>query len=144
MPASRRTDPPSAAHAHGARRRRAALLTSVVAAALAALALAAAPPAPAAAAKTCALSGADQQPAGGKPTYNLALTAKKTACATARKVMRAFHACRATTAVTCSRKVLSSWTCTGRKTADTTTIFYATLSCRSGAKRVTSSYQQNT
>jgi hypothetical protein len=96
-----------------------------------------------AAAKTCALSGSDQQPAGGKPTYNLSLKAKGTPCPSAVKVMRSFHSCRAKTALTCSKKV-SGYTCTGRKTSSTALIFYASFTCKSGAKVITSSYQQNT
>ena len=118
---------------------------SVVLTVLAVLALTAgAQSAHSAAAKTCALSGADQQPAGGKPTYNLSLKAKGATCPAAVKVMRSFHSCRAKTALTCSKKV-SGYTCTGRKSSSTAQIFYASFTCKSGAKKViTSSYQQNT
>jgi hypothetical protein len=117
---------------------------SAAIAALAALALTAgAQSAQSAAAKTCALSGSDQQPAAGKPTYNLALKAKGTPCPSAIKVMRAFHACRAKTAVNCSKKV-SGYKCTAKKSSSTALIFYANFTCKSGAKVITSSYQQNT
>jgi hypothetical protein len=119
-------------------------LTSVVTAALAVLALTVgAQSAHSAAAKTCALAGADAQPASGKPTYNLSLKAKGATCPAALKVMRGFHACRAKTAVTCTKKV-SGYTCTGRKTSSIPLTFYASFSCKSGAKLITSTYQQNT
>lgn len=118
-------------------------LRPVVIAALAMLAMAVgAQSAQSAATKTCAISGSDAQPASGKPTYNLSLKVKGATCPAATKVMRSFHGCRAKTAVTCSKKV-SGYTCTGRKTSSTATIFYASFTCKSGAKVITSSYQQN-
>jgi hypothetical protein len=119
-------------------------LMSAVTAALAVLALTAgAQSAQSASAKTCALPGSDAQPASGKPTYNLSLKAKGATCPAAVKVMRGFHACRSKTAFTCTKKV-SGYTCTGKKTSSIPSTFYASFSCKSGAKVITSSYQQNT
>lgn len=94
--------------------------------------------------KTCSLSQRDQDPPGDKPTYNLALKAKGASCTTAKKVMTAFHRCRSATGFTCTKRLLSAWTCTGRKSSGTPVLFYANFTCRSGARRITSQYQQNT
>jgi hypothetical protein len=104
----------------------------------------AAPAAHAAAYRTCALSERDQDPPGDVPTYNLALKRKGTSCATARKVMFAFHRCRAPSGYRCTRRLLASWTCTATKDSSTAQIFYASFTCRSGSRRVRSTYQQNT
>lgn len=120
-------------------------LTSVVVATLAVLALTVgAQSAQSAATKTCAITGSDAQPASGKPTYNLSLKAKGATCPAATKLMRSFHGCRAKTALTCGKKKVSGYTCTGKKTSSLPTMFYAKFTCKSGAKVVTSSYQQNT
>lgn len=94
--------------------------------------------------KKCSLSERDQDPPGEKPTYNLSLKRIGTSCATAKKVMYAFHKCRSQTAVGCSRKVLTHWTCRARKDSSTAEIFYATFTCTYGSRRVKSGYQQNT
>jgi hypothetical protein len=39
---------------------------------------------------------------------------------------------------------LSIWTCKGKKQSSTPVLFYATFTCTAGARRVKSSYQQNT
>jgi hypothetical protein len=101
-------------------------------------------PAHSAALRSCVLLPAEQDPPGAKPTYNLGLKQLRTPCPTAKKVMKAFHACRSAKGYTCKRKVLTRWTCTGRKSSSTALIFYATYSCKSGLRRVTGSYQQNT
>jgi hypothetical protein len=117
-------------------------------AALAAAALAmtiGAAPAQAASYRTCTLSQREQQPGGTtpKPTYNLSLEQQGTACSTARKVMKAFHGCRSLTSYRCTKKVLTHWSCTGRKTSSATGIFTATYTCTWGKRRVRGTYQQN-
>lgn len=126
--------------------RRTSLLTAcVMLAALAALALTVgAPNAAAASYRTCSLSERDQDPRGDIPTYNLSLKQQRTSCATAKRVMRAFHRCRSKKRPTCTKKLVSHWRCTGRKSSSTATIFYASFTCKWGARRVKSSYQQNT
>jgi hypothetical protein len=96
--------------------------------------------------KKCTLSPSEQYPKGTKPkpTYNLTLKAQSTACATAKKVMKAFHKCRSAADYQCTRKVLAHWTCTGRKDSSTAEIFYANFTCTWGKRGVKSSYQQNT
>jgi hypothetical protein len=103
-----------------------------------------APEAHAASYKSCSLSESDRDPAGAKPTYNLALKRKGVSCGTARKVMKAFHKCRARTSFTCTKTVLSHWRCTGRKDSSIPTLFYGSFTCTYGGRGVKSSYQQNT
>jgi hypothetical protein len=94
--------------------------------------------------KPCSLSEREQDPPGTRPTYNLSLKQQHTTCATAKKVMKAFHACRPSTSYRCTKKVLARWTCSGRKDSSTALIFYGSFTCTWGKRRVQSSYQQNT
>lgn len=127
------------------RRRR--LLARMISACIAsALALAAGTaPAQAATYSRCSLTQTEQQPTGAKPkpTYNLRLERQVTTCTNAKRVMKAFHGCRALMSTRCTRKVLERWTCTGRKTSSASGIFYATYSCTWGGRRVRGTYQQN-
>jgi hypothetical protein len=125
-------------------RHRALLLAALLLAASAAFLLSGAVPAQSAATRTCPLTSSEQDPPGDVPTYNLTLKAKGSSCTTAKKVMKAFHKCRSANGVVCSKKVLTHWTCSGRKTSGTPVLFYANFTCKWGARRVTSSYQQNT
>jgi hypothetical protein len=104
-----------------------------------------APAAQAAAYRTCILTSKDQYPAGGKPTYNTALRARGATCTSAKQVMRAFHACRAKTSTQCSRKLLRTWRCSARTDSrnPVTKDFNAQFTCRSGARAVKGSYQQD-
>ena len=120
-----------------------AVLVAVVAFAALALALGA-PAASAASYRSCSLSERDQDPPGSRPTYNLTLKRIGTSCTTAKRVMRTFHSCRSRTAVNCSKRLLSRWRCSARKTSSTDTIFYARFTCKAGTRRVQSTYQQNT
>ncbi len=116
-----------------------------IAVSLAALtAIVAAPSAQAASFHTCRLTGTDARPVNDLPTYNMSLKQTGTRCATALRVMKAFHACRTKTRAGCSRKVLTNWACTGRRTSSIQTLFYGSFTCKWGSRRVTSSYQQNT
>ncbi len=121
------------------------LSPAVLVTALAALALSAsASQAPAATYKPCRLSESEQQPKGGKPTYNLAVKQQRTTCRTAKKVAKAFHACRATSSYRCTKRLLAHWTCSGRKNSSTPVLFYASFTCKWGPRRVSSTFQQNT
>lgn len=96
--------------------------------------------------RKCRLSQSEQYPKGTKPkpTYNLTLKARSTSCATAKKVMKAFHKCRSAADYQCKKKVLAHWTCTGRKDSSIAEVFYANFTCTWGKRAVKSSYQQNT
>lgn len=94
--------------------------------------------------RSCTLSDSEAQPAGGEPTYNLTVKRSKVTCQTAKKVVNAFHRCRSTSSASCKKTLLSHWRCTGRKESSMATLFYGTLSCTYGTRRVRSSYQQNT
>lgn len=121
------------------------LLTVVaILVALVAMTLVSASSASAATYKKCSLSERDRDPPGEKPTYNLTLKRQGTTCSTAKKVVKAFHGCRSKTSFTCTKRLLSRWTCTGRKTSSIPTQFNATITCKSGSKRVRGTYQQFT
>lgn len=126
--------------------RRTSVFTAIaMLAALAALAMAVGPQdASAAAYKKCRLSDRDRDPPGEKPTYNLTLKQQKTRCATAKKVMRAFHRCRSKSSYKCTKRVLRRWRCTARKSSSIPTQFNATFTCKWGKRRVQSSFQQYT
>lgn len=100
--------------------------------------------APAASYKKCSLSERDRDPPGEKPTYNLTLKQQRTKCATAKRVMRAFHSCRSKTSYRCTKRILRRWRCSARKTSSIPTQFNATFTCKWGKRRVQSSYQQYT
>jgi hypothetical protein len=104
----------------------------------------AAPTARSASGTTCRLSESERYPHVTKPTYNLSLKVRGTSCATGKKVMKAFHACRSVTGVRCTKKVLRSWSCTGKKTASIPSQFDGSFTCTYGSRRVDSAYQQNT
>ncbi|MEY2442128.1 MAG: hypothetical protein QOJ46_1554 [bacterium] len=103
-----------------------------------------APTAQSASSRSCALSEHERYPHVAKPTYNLSLKARGTSCATAKKVMNAFHKCRSRTGYRCTKKVLRSWSCKGKKTSSIPTEFDGSFTCTYGSRRVDSTYQQNT
>jgi hypothetical protein len=121
------------------------VLMTLIAASAALTVLLAAAPAQAASYKTCGLSQREQQPGGTKPkpTYNLSLKQRGTTCSTAKRVMRAFHACRAIASERCAKKVLAHWSCSGRRSSSASGIFYATYTCTWGKRSVKGTYQQN-
>ena len=94
--------------------------------------------------KTCSLSERDQDPPGDIPTYNLSVKTLGASCTAAKKVAKAFHKCRPAAGYLCTKKVLSIWRCKGKKQSSTPVLFYASFTCSAGARRVKSSYQQNT
>ncbi len=90
----------------------------------------------------CGLSPSERLPANDKPTYVLSLTRAGTSCGTAKRVARAFHACRSTTGTRCARRLAGSWRCSARRSVSAARLFDAELICRSGRRRVRSSYHQ--
>jgi hypothetical protein len=118
------------------------ILTSAATAVMLALGTA---PAQSAAYRSCSLTQREQQPTGTKPkpTYNLSLKQRGTTCSTAKRVMKGFHACRGIASERCAKKVLSHWSCTGRKSSSASGIFYASYTCTWGKRRVLGTYQQN-
>lgn len=91
----------------------------------------------------CSLSLQDRSPPGGTPAYNLSVKKRKTSCLVAKRVMRSFHRCRMESGISCGRKVLKTWRCSGRKDAGAPT-FRGTFTCSSGSRRVIGSYEQDT
>jgi len=92
----------------------------------------------------CPLSESERYPHVTKPTYNLSLKVRGTSCATGKRVMKAFHACRSARGYRCTKKVLRSWSCTGKRTTSIPTEFDGSVTCTNGSRRVDSTYQQNT
>ena len=95
-------------------------MPKLVAAALAALAAAllvalAAQPSVAAATKSCHLTSYQQDHLG--TTYVLNVKVKQVGCAKAKKVVKAYHACRHEhgKAGKCSRKVSGGWKCSDKR-----------------------------
>lgn len=80
-------------------------------------------------------------------TYVTKLTTKGTSCATGRTISKAFHSCRKKKGVAgyCKSKV-KGYTCTEKRPAalKIATQFTGVVTCRSGSKRVTQEYQQDT
>jgi hypothetical protein len=115
------------------------------------MACVAAPAAPAAArpaaARPCPLPLAEQQLPGGTAAYAVTVSARGTSCAVARRVTQAFHRCRGDGHSRCARRLLGSWRCSGVKRSGAALglpiVFSGTASCRSGARRVQSGYQEN-
>ena len=91
----------------------------------------------------CSLSASERYPKVTKPTYNLTVKVSGTSCATGKRVIKAYHACRSVAGVRCTRKVLKSWSCTGKKTSTIPTQFEASVTCKYGSRRVDSTFQQN-
>jgi hypothetical protein len=124
--------------------RRSALALLAVLATLGALGVTAgAQSAKPAAQRSCSLSPRDQRPPGGTPAYDLTVSVRNASCATGVNVMKAFHRCRTETGSRCARKLLRTWSCSGRRTSAPPT-FLGTFTCRSGGGRVNSSYRQDT
>lgn len=113
---------------------------SLLASALAVLALAALPTA--ALAKTCGIKPNEAGTFG--VTYVLKITASGTSCASAKKLVRAFHACRKAHGIKgrCTTRVLG-YRCTEQRTT-TSVQFSGKVSCKNGSRRVVHYYSQNT
>jgi hypothetical protein len=80
-------------------------------------------------------------------TYVTKLTTKNATCATARRVVKAFHSCRKKKGVAgyCKSKV-KGYTCTERRPAAEriATQYTGYVTCKSATRRVIQEYQQNT
>lgn len=121
------------------------LAVLILIAALTAIAVAlGAPTARSASSTRCSLSEKERYPHVTKPTYNLSLKVRGTSCATAKRVAKGFHACRSVSGVRCTKKVLRSWSCAGKKTSSIPTMFDGSFTCTYGSRRVDSTFQQNT
>ncbi|MFL5847244.1 MAG: hypothetical protein ACJ762_21415 [Solirubrobacteraceae bacterium] len=106
---------------------------------LAVLALAALPAA--AQARNCPIAPSESGSFG--VTYVLKITATGTTCGKAKKLVRAFHACRKAHGIQgrCTKKVLG-YSCSEQRTT-TTTQMSGKVSCKYGSRRVVHYYSQN-
>ena len=97
-----------------------------------------------ASAKSCNLSPNEQRSLGA--TYVLNLKAKKVTCGKAKKVVKAFNACRKANGGVdgrCTKKV-KRFRCTESRFNETSFQYDSNVTCKRGRKRVTFTYQQNT
>jgi len=53
------------------------------------------------------------------------------------------YSCRAKSKATCSRKVRTNWTCSGKKTSSASALFYGSVACKWGSRSIVHTYQQN-
>ena len=100
--------------------------------------------APAASAKSCRLSPSEQRGLGA--TYVFKLRATGVTCGKAKKVVKAFNACRKANGGAdgrCNRRVLR-FRCSESRFNRISTQYDSNVVCKRGAKRVTFTYQQNT
>ena len=98
------------------------------------------------AAKACSLSSAEQGGAKAStlgPTYVLELSAKHVSCGKAKRVVKAFHACRYKKGKTghCART--KGYACSEHRTSSPTQ-YDASVTCTKGSKSVKHTYTQNT
>lgn len=126
------------------------LVAPLVVAALTTIAVAAPSGSVAASTTTCKLSGTAARHLGptyvateeGKPQFRVT----GVSCATGKKVIKAFHACRLKHGAKgkCTTKVLG-YTCTEKRPAALMSplSFDGDVTCKSGAKKVTHHYTQN-
>ena len=98
----------------------------------------------AAAAKSCHLSAYQQRHLG--TSYVLTLKVKQVGCSKAKKVVKAFHACRHEhgKAGKCSRKVSGGWKCTESRFDKIPTQYDANVTCKKGSARIWHTYTQFT
>lgn len=90
-------------------------------------------------AKSCNIDG-EQQNLGA--TYVTSVSAKRTSCGKAKKVVRAYHACRGSSK-TCRKKVMG-FKCRQRILADAGIQYDAKVTCKKGGAKVKFTYTQNT
>lgn len=114
----------------------------VLAAALAALVLAAAADAQAASFRECAMSVRDQNPPGRTPAYDLHVQARRVPCALAKRVMRAFHACRTPSGSRCARPLLGGWRCAATR-RDVDFYLFGSFACTSRGRTARGTYHQD-
>jgi hypothetical protein len=98
----------------------------------------------ASAAKTCNISGKERKLGA---TYVTALKVRKVSCATAEKVVKAYHRCRFNAGGKdgkCSRRVRGGWSCSDRRFNKIPTQYDARATCKKGSARIWHSYTQFT
>lgn len=104
--------------------------------------------APPATNRPCAVPARAENLPGGTPAYNLTVSAERTSCAVALKVMQAFHRCRGEGHSQCKQKVLGRWSCAARKIPGASlglpVVLFGTFVCTSGTRAVHGGYQENT
>jgi hypothetical protein len=76
-------------------------------------------------------------------SYVTSIAAKGVSCGKARKVVKAYHACRRTPKGKCGRKVLGFKCREGRRQTVPGVQFSVGVSCTKGSAKVNSSYTQN-
>ena len=74
-------------------------------------------------------------------TYVLKISTRNVTCRKARRVVRAFHACRPGKAGRCGRRVLR-FRCSENRFNSTSTQYDSRVTCRRGGKRVWHTYTQ--
>jgi hypothetical protein len=118
-----------------------------VAALIVVMAAAAPSPARAAAARPCRLALHDEQLPGGTAAYAVTVSAQRVSCALATRVMRSFHRCRGDGHTRCHRRLLGAWHCGAGKRLGPPLgqpiVYFGSASCRSGRRRVTTTWQEN-
>lgn len=117
--------------------------TVLISTILAALAFAFA--APAAQAEPAASVSASCSIKGNFPpaSYVTSISGTRVACSKARKVVKAYHACRGKKAGKCSRKVLGFKCREGKRQTVPGVQYSARVACSKGKAKVNSSYTQN-
>jgi hypothetical protein len=96
------------------------------------------------AASSCHLSSYEQRHLG--TNYVLNVKVKKVGCAKAKKVVKAYHACRHThgKAGKCTKKVAGGWRCSDKRFDVIPTQYDAKATCKKGTARIFSTYTQFT
>lgn len=97
--------------------------------------------APAADARECSVRGKERKLGA---TYVFVLKARNVSCASAERLVKAYHACRRRNGGRdgrCGR--VSGYRCTERRYAKISTQYSANAECKSGSKVVYHKYQQN-
>jgi hypothetical protein len=94
---------------------------------------------PVASAATCTLSAKEGQRLG--PSYVTSITATGTGCGAAKKLVKAFHACRGSQTGRCTRKV-SGYRCTERRGKTLNGQFSSKVTCKRGGARVVHTYSE--
>jgi hypothetical protein len=96
------------------------------------------------AATSCHLSSYEQRHLG--TSYVLNVKVKKVGCAKAKKVVKAYHACRHKhgKAGKCTKKVSGGWKCSDKRFDVISTQYDAKTTCKKGTARIFSTYTQFT
>jgi hypothetical protein len=120
------------------------LVAAALAALAAALLLALAAQPSLAAAKSCHMSNSDYRHLGA--SYVLNVKVKQVGCTKAKKVVKAYHACRHKhgAAGKCTKKVSGGWKCSDKRFDKIPTQYDAHMTCKKGTARIFSTYTQNT